>query len=96
MIETRRHELLKVYTDSQEGDDLLIIGQVTVGLRTGERKRGELIARTRIDGAHTSSPKLMLYKVWMVSRIINQWRSAWLMVCLLQDASAMETLDAEN
>jgi len=64
-IESRRHELLKVYTDSHEADDLLIIGQVTAGLRTGEKKRGEFIARVRIDDAQTRNPKLKLYKVWM-------------------------------
>jgi hypothetical protein len=66
-IETRRHELLKVYTDGHEAEDLLIIGQVTVGLKDGIAKRGEFVARIALTESQTSNPKIKLYKVWMVS-----------------------------
>jgi hypothetical protein len=66
-IETRRHKLLKVYTDGPEAEDLLIIGQVTVGLKDGIAKRGEFVARIALTDGHTSNPKIKLYKVWMVS-----------------------------
>lgn len=67
MIQSRRHELLKVYTDSETAEDLLVLGQVTVGYNSGEKKRGEFTARIRLIGTKTSRPKVKLYKVWMVS-----------------------------
>jgi hypothetical protein len=66
-IETRRHELLKVYTDGNAAEDLLIIGQVTVGLKDGIAKKGEFVARIALTEGQTSNPKIKLYKVWMVS-----------------------------
>ncbi|KAK4937362.1 hypothetical protein LTR10_021971 [Elasticomyces elasticus] len=65
VIQSRRHELLKVYTDSKTAEDLLVLGQVTAGYHSGEKKRGEFTARIRLVDTQTRHPKITLYKVWM-------------------------------
>ncbi|KAJ9636451.1 hypothetical protein H2204_005284 [Knufia peltigerae] len=64
-LTSRRHEVLKVYTDSYEGDDLLLIGQLTAGFASGELKRGEFIARIRLSQSLSAMPRIKSYKVWM-------------------------------
>ena len=66
VIDTRRHEVLKVYTTNTEADDLLLIGRVTVGYKNGETKEGEFIGRIKISYRHISHPRTQLYKVWMI------------------------------
>ncbi|OAG45109.1 hypothetical protein AYO21_00457 [Fonsecaea monophora] len=65
VIATRRHEILKVFTDSVTAEDLLVLGQVTVGYVSGEKKRGEFTARISLVDTQTSHPRIKLYKVWM-------------------------------
>lgn len=71
MIASRSHEILKVYTDSYETSDLLMIGQLTVRLKSEEQKRGQFIARISLTDSQTAEPRIKLYKVWMVSGIIT-------------------------
>lgn len=70
-LTSRRHEVLKVYTDSYEGDDLLLIGQLTAGFASGELKRGEFIARIRLSQSLSAMPRIKSYKVWMVGCMMH-------------------------
>ncbi|KAH7074370.1 hypothetical protein BKA63DRAFT_312452 [Paraphoma chrysanthemicola] len=64
-IHSRKHELLKVYVSSETCEDILAIGQVTIGYKNGEKKIGEFIARLLIHHPQSAASKLKLYNVWM-------------------------------
>ena len=67
MIDKRRHKVVKVFTSTAEGQDLLIIGHVEMGFRNGNSLQGEFAGRLIIDGATGDSPKLTHYQVYAVS-----------------------------
>lgn len=69
-VQKRKHEVLKVYVCGTAADDLLLIGRITVTSVDESIKSGEFIARLDLDGAETQSPRISVYKVWMVSRIV--------------------------
>jgi hypothetical protein len=74
-------------------EDLLVIGQVTVSLKSGKRQKGEFIARISLSDAQSNNPKIKLYKVWLVSISIptkNWFPRAAGSDCHNQDPSAMK------
>ena len=66
-VTRRRHKVLKVFSASLEGDDLLFIGHVEMDFRNGKGVEGEFTGRLGVEHATGTSPKLTLYTIWAVS-----------------------------
>jgi len=63
-VDSRRHEVLKVYASDEEGSDLLLIGQAATGFKNGKKVTMEFAARIIVEGSSTEKPKIKLYQVW--------------------------------
>lgn len=61
---SRKHTVLKVYTQSDKADDILLTGSLEASLTNGASATGHFCARVMVDGASTDSPKISLYEVW--------------------------------
>lgn len=68
-METRKHQVLRVYTAKQDGSDLLIIGNLTAKFKNGKEATDDFIAQIVLDGTTSSNPKGTLYKVWADSAV---------------------------
>jgi hypothetical protein len=67
VIKTRRRKVLRVYAHDTEGLDLLIIGNVTMGLPNDKEVAGEFTARiVFVADEKQGNPKIKLYTVWAV------------------------------
>lgn len=70
-LETRRHEVLKVYACSDAGDDLMLMGNVTWGFKNGEVVEGGFAARAVVVNGDSEKPRLKLYQGWGVSGLFE-------------------------
>jgi hypothetical protein len=65
VIETRKHEVLSVYTAKEDFSNILLVGKLAAGLKNGKEVVSEFIARVEFIETE-SSPKATLYEVWTV------------------------------
>ena len=66
-IISRKHDILQVFAGKADYSILIVIGQLTAGLKNGNEVCTEFIAQIELDGVTTQDPKGTLYKVWGVS-----------------------------
>lgn len=65
-MESRKHELLRVYTSNSDFSDLLLIGKLSANFKNGKEATDEFIVRLVLEGETTHNPKGSLYQVWGV------------------------------
>jgi hypothetical protein len=66
-MKTRHHRIFKAYMSGPDGSDLLLLGEVEVGLSNGISILSEFAARIKIGVNGTGEPRIQLYHVWAVS-----------------------------
>ncbi|KAM5359777.1 hypothetical protein ACJZ2D_014210 [Fusarium nematophilum] len=63
---SRYHKIVKVYSATDDGADLLFIGQAKLVLKIGKTIEGDFIGRAIIDNTNESSPRLQFFQSWGV------------------------------
>jgi hypothetical protein len=66
-MKTRHHKILKAYMSGPDGSDLLLLGEVEVGLSNGTSVLSEFAARIKIGVNGAGEPRIQLYQAWAVS-----------------------------
>jgi len=66
LVASRYHSIVKVFSATSDGSDLLMIGNAILVLKNGKKIEGDFIARAVIDGIDTSEPKMSLFQAWGV------------------------------
>lgn len=56
-----------MYTSDAEGSDVLLIGELTAGLKDGSTTVTDFVARVIIEGIAENKPRMKLYQVWIGS-----------------------------
>lgn len=74
MFDSRKHVVLRVYTQNERGDDLLFIAHVAMDLKNGKHVAGEFTARVEVADADSESPRLKSYSIWAVSFLYHYSR----------------------
>ncbi|OCK82592.1 hypothetical protein K432DRAFT_391110 [Lepidopterella palustris CBS 459.81] len=64
VVVSRVHKIAKVYTCTEDGSDLLMIGDAVVGLINGKSVAGNFIARCVLEGVGSKNVKIGLFQVW--------------------------------
>ncbi|EXJ87203.1 hypothetical protein A1O3_04162 [Capronia epimyces CBS 606.96] len=64
VVETRYHEVVKVFSATDDASDLLLIGNAVLGLKNGKRIEGDFLARAVFDGISTATPRLSFFQAW--------------------------------
>lgn len=67
VITKRKHEVLRVYTNSPTQDDLLLFGEISVALKNDKHLKSPFAARLILSNADSSSPKAEYYEPIAVS-----------------------------
>jgi hypothetical protein len=62
VIESRKHEVLKVYASDAEGRDLVLIGRLTAGKKDGGEVVAGLVARVVVESDGDGKLKMGLYQ----------------------------------
>lgn len=70
-INYRVHEVVKVYSGSEAGDDLMMFGKATYGLENGATVETDFSARCVIDDPKSSTPRLRLFQGYTVRVVRN-------------------------
>lgn len=70
-LKSRQHEIFKVYSCSDAGDDLMFIGGVTWTYNNGQVAEVGFAARTVIVDAGSEKPKMKPYQVWAVRLLLE-------------------------
>ena len=65
-FQSRRHTILKVYTQSEKADDILLLGELTAEFKNGNSATGQFCARIVVGGPETAKPQFRHYEVWAV------------------------------
>ncbi|MCJ1303256.1 hypothetical protein MMC08_006064 [Hypocenomyce scalaris] len=63
-FQSRRHTILKVYTQSEKADDILLLGELTAEFKNGNSATGQFCARIVVGGPETAKPQFRHYEVW--------------------------------
>jgi hypothetical protein len=58
--------VVRVYAHDAKALDLLLIGNIEMGLTNGKTVRGEFTARVLLANAESGKPRIKLYQVWAV------------------------------
>jgi hypothetical protein len=66
-VTSRYHEIVKVYSATDDGSDLLMIGNAILVLKNGKKVQGNFLARAVIEGIKTSDPRMNFFQAWGVS-----------------------------
>ncbi|EXJ66769.1 uncharacterized protein A1O5_09964 [Cladophialophora psammophila CBS 110553] len=66
LVESRYHSIVKVFSATSDGSDLLMIGSAILGLKNGKKIEGDFIARAVIEGIDTLEPKMSFLQAWGV------------------------------
>lgn len=69
-VTSRYHKIVKAYSATDDGSDLLMIGYAVLVLKNGKEVKGDFLGRARIEGVNTSSPRMSLFQAWGVSKYI--------------------------
>ncbi len=72
-LESRRHEIEKIYSCNEAADDLIVIGKVFWTFHDGEARDAGFAARAVMVGSG-ESVRLKLYQGWTVSDTLEQRR----------------------
>lgn len=64
LVETRYHSINKVFSATNDGSDLLMIGNAVLVLKNGKKIEGDFLARAVFEGIDTSSPKMSFFQAW--------------------------------
>ncbi|KAJ5115654.1 hypothetical protein N7456_000002 [Penicillium angulare] len=66
LFTSRRHRVKRVFVSDEHGYDLMLIGEVDLGLKNGRAVTNEFTCRMLVDGASVAarSPRLALSSVW--------------------------------
>ncbi|KAH8812892.1 hypothetical protein F5884DRAFT_899111 [Xylogone sp. PMI_703] len=64
LMDTRRHDLLRVYTKKADFSDLILVCNFTALLKTGNAVSEEFIVNLIFRGDTSTNPKGCLYKIW--------------------------------
>ena len=67
VITQRRHEVLRVYTNSPEQDDLMLLGEISIVLKNDRQLRSPFAARLVLDYTDSTSSKIKYYEPFAVS-----------------------------
>ena len=67
-MDSRKHEVLRVYSSKNDFSDLLLIGKLSAKFKNGREVTDEFIVRLVFRGDTTVNPKGSLYQIWAVSR----------------------------
>lgn len=65
-METRKHEVLRVYTHKPDFSDLLFIGKLSATFKNGKSATEEFVVRLTVEGDPATNPKGSLYQIWAV------------------------------
>lgn len=67
-MDSRKHEVLRVYSSKNDFSDLLIIGKLSAKFKNGKEVTDDFIVRLVFQGDTAISPKGSLYQIWAVSQ----------------------------
>jgi hypothetical protein len=65
-METRKHEVSRVYSSKPDFSDLLFIGKLTATFKSGRSASDEFVVRLTFEGDPAVNPKGSLYQIWAV------------------------------
>ena len=65
-VESRYHSIVKVFSATSDGSDLLMIGNAALILKNGKKVEGDFIARAVIEGIDTLESKISFFQAWGV------------------------------
>ncbi|KAH8761734.1 hypothetical protein BGZ57DRAFT_858122 [Hyaloscypha finlandica] len=63
-MDSRKHEVLRVYSSNNDFSDLLLIGKLSAKFKNGREVTDEFIVRLVFRGDTTVNPKGSLYQIW--------------------------------
>ncbi|PVH76695.1 hypothetical protein DL98DRAFT_574246 [Cadophora sp. DSE1049] len=63
-MDSRKHEVLRVYTSKNDFSDLLLIGKLSAKFKNGKEVTDEFIVRLVFQGDTELNPKGSLYQIW--------------------------------
>jgi hypothetical protein len=68
-METRKHEVLRVYSNKADFSDLLFIGKLTAKFKNGKEASDEFIVRLVFEDDPSVKPPIgKLYQIWAVRK----------------------------
>lgn len=71
-LKSRRHEVQKIYSCNDAGDDLMLIGNVHWTFDDGQALEGNFSARAVVETAgQEGGPRLKLYQGWAVRLLLE-------------------------
>ncbi|KAH8701517.1 hypothetical protein BGW36DRAFT_423830 [Talaromyces proteolyticus] len=63
-VTSRYHEIVKVYSATEDGSDLLMIGNAVLVLKNGKKVQGDFLGRARIERINTPDPRMSFFQAW--------------------------------
>jgi len=94
-ITLRQHEVHKVYTCNDLGDDVLMTGTLTLGSSSGLTAEGPYCARCVVDDASSPSPKIKHWQGWVVS-CWPTWHMRYMLMCYFKDNTPFADLGIQR
>ncbi|KAJ4176886.1 hypothetical protein NW759_017486 [Fusarium solani] len=72
-ITSRRHVIVKVYSSQADAcDDLLLLGNNTIQVRSGKTVQFDFVARIRLEGPNSSDPRIKSCETWADSAPVKE------------------------
>jgi hypothetical protein len=65
-VASRYHSIVKVFSATNDGSDLLMIGKAVLVLKNGKKLEGDFLARVVIEGITTSDQRMSFFQAWGV------------------------------
>ena len=66
-VATRKHEILRVYTEKRDYTDIMLIGKLDAKYKNGNNLSSEFAARATFEVQGDGKVKANSYQVWVVS-----------------------------
>jgi len=63
-VQSRHHAIARVYAATDDGADLLMLGNAVLVLHNGKRLEGEFLARAVFEGVDTAEPRMRFFQAW--------------------------------
>lgn len=82
-MDSRKHEVLRVYSSKNDFSDLLLIGRLSARFKNGKEVTDDFIVRLVFQGDTGLDPKGSLYQIWAVSEARPMAYAAQLLTVVL-------------